>query len=165
MSLKNFKVRIDRPSWYNTELCNLERERDISYRKYRNDRVKKPEKYHEMVRVRKKFNKILSEAKQNFYKNQIEFYKNDSKNFWKMLNKILGSGNERVIERVYYHGTNILCNESDTADIINEFFAGIGGHDNTNNMDFCEITPNQGLVGEMSLSPLTVINFSRLLAI
>lgn len=71
---KNFKVRVDRPVWYNCELAALERERDILTRNYKRDKVKKPEKYTEMVVVRKRFNKLLREFKQNFFKNQIEFF-------------------------------------------------------------------------------------------
>lgn len=127
---KNFKVRKDRPIWYNSTLLNLERERDILTRNYRRDDVRKADKYKEMVSVRKKFNKALRESKQDFYKNQIEYYKNDAKNFWKMLDGILGKRSEKTIERVYYYGTNVLCDEFETVRIINEFFASIGGNIN-----------------------------------
>lgn len=118
---KHLKVRTNKPVWFNSELCYMERERDILVRNYKRKRIKDETSYQRISLKRKEFNRKLQLTKQNFFKEQIELFKGDSKSFWKLLDNLLGHKSNRVIDRVYYHGTTELCLEHQTANIINTF--------------------------------------------
>lgn len=123
---KNLKVKANKPVWYNSNLCNSERERDILVRNYKRSGIKSEDRYQQMMLKRKEFNKVLESTKHSFFKEQIELFRGDSKNFWKLLDNLLGCKSTINIDRVYHHGTQILCSEQQTANVINNFFAQIG---------------------------------------
>lgn len=125
---KNMKINIKQPIWFNSNLCNLERERDIMVRNYKRSRNKCEASYQRVLQKRKEFNRVLQSTKQNFFKEQIELFKGDSKSFWKLLDNLLGYKYTKIIDRVYHYGTQNLCSEDQTADIINSFFAQIGNN-------------------------------------
>lgn len=94
---------------------------------------------------------MLQTTKQNFFKEHIELFKGDSKNFWKLLGNLLGHKSSSNIERVYYHRTHNLCPEDQTANVINNCFVQIGKYDlyNTNavsNRVSIDPTPDSELV-------------------
>lgn len=51
--------------------------------------------------------------------------KNQAK-FWQTVKGIIGDSQGQSIREVFRHGTEILCNEEESVEIINCFFAGIG---------------------------------------
>lgn len=53
-------------------------------------------------------------------------HKNDQVKFWQTVGDILGSKNDQQIGKVFRHGTEDLCSEEESVNIINEFFANIG---------------------------------------
>lgn len=123
---KNFKVNKNRPEWYSGTLCNLARERDILNRNYRRTGGTNKELYEKLVKIRKEFNIAVKNTKKSFFSDQIEVYKKDHKNFWKLVGNLTGKKSERNIDKVYYPGTETECAIGETANIVNDFFATIG---------------------------------------
>lgn len=46
--------------------------------------------------------------------------------FWKTINDILGQDLNVRIAQVFQYNTNILCEESEAADVIKKIFASVG---------------------------------------
>lgn len=95
---KYLKVRTNKPVWYNSELCYMERERDILVRNYKRKKRKDEISYQRISQKRKEFNRKIQLTKQNFFKQQIELFKGDSKSFWKLLDNLMGHKSSRVID-------------------------------------------------------------------
>lgn len=141
---KDVKIKVKQPVWYNSKIRSRERERDILVRNYKRSKKKSEAGYQRVLQKRKEFNRILQSTKQNFFKEQIELFKGDSKSFWKLIDTLMGFKNDIIIDRVYYHGTTNLCPEEQTADVINDFFASVGsnvGHDASINSSEVNIGP------------------------
>lgn len=63
--------------------------------------------------------------------NQIEFYKREQKNFWKLLGELAGNNGDKskqVIDKVYYLGMHTICSVEETANIVNYCFATVGDY-------------------------------------
>lgn len=60
------------------------------------------------------------------YQDLLEINKDNSMKFWNTINEILGSDPTVKITNVFHYNTNILCSESETANILNDFFASVG---------------------------------------
>lgn len=73
-----------------------------------------------MSNQRKEFNKAVKEAKSKFYNEQINQSRTDPKIFRKLIEELLGKSSQKVIDRVFLPGTNILCEEEDTVNVINK---------------------------------------------
>lgn len=126
---REFKVNKNRPAWYGSTLCNLAHERDMLNRAFRRKGCRDELIYQNLVRKRKEFNRVVRETKKHFYLEQINQYQKDQKNFWKLLNELVGGkgkSGDVAIERVYLPGTDDLCEEWETAEVVNNFFASVG---------------------------------------
>lgn len=99
---KNFRVKKNRPIWYDNTLCNLARERDILLRIYCRGDSSNIDSYMKMVSKRKEFNRAVKTAKSRFYNDQINQCKGDPKNFWKLLGDLLGKDTVQTIDKVFY---------------------------------------------------------------
>lgn len=123
---REFRVRSNRQPWFNTTLCNLGNDRDILHRNYRRSGSNNKDIFAKFIEKRKEFNSEVKAAKKTFYADRISQCRGDAKNFWKLIDTLLGSKSNKTIDRVYLPGTNLLCREDETVDIVNKFFAQIG---------------------------------------
>lgn len=162
---KEFRIKKNRPIWYNSEICSLGRERDIILRNYRRSGSNNERLYLELVSKRKEFNRIVKKAKANFYNEQILHCKSDPKNFWRMIGDLLGNEQSKAIDRVFLDGTEVLCEEDNTADVINKFFAMVGtnrGASNRNINEYKQLDPAPDVVLEEFI-PITCDNLIDIL--
>lgn len=56
----------------------------------------------------------------------MDLCKSDQNKFWATVGDILGRNSNQKIGRVIEYGTDNLCNEEDSVNTINQFFAEIG---------------------------------------
>lgn len=120
------KVNISKPIWFNSTLVELARDRDILFRNYKRGGYKNKETYRKASRKRREFNRLIKTAKDDFYKEQLELNIKNQKRFWQTVNGILGSSPGQTVREVFRHGTDFLCTEEESVEVINNFFAGIG---------------------------------------
>lgn len=99
---QTFKVNKLRPVWYNSDICNHARDRDILNRNYRRTGCKNKLFYKRLVNKRKEFNRVVKETKKKFYIDQIEMYRQDQNKFWKMLGELTSTKSCQTIDRVFY---------------------------------------------------------------
>lgn len=85
---KEFKVRRNRPPWYNTTLCNLGNYREILQRNYRRTGSRNKDIYSKLVEKKKEFNKEVKWAKKSYYFDHISQCKGDAKYFWKLIGSL-----------------------------------------------------------------------------
>lgn len=52
--------------------------------------------------------------------------KGDQDKFWQTIGDVLGKKNDQKIGKVYRYGTEELCIEQESVEVINDFFATIG---------------------------------------
>lgn len=123
---KEFKVRSNRPAWFNTTLINWGYDRDILHRNYRRSGSSNKDIYNRLTEKRKEFNREVKNAKRTFNTERISQYQGDTKNFWKLIDSLIGGQSCKAIDRVYSPGTNVLCREDETANVVNRFFAQVG---------------------------------------
>lgn len=103
-------------------MCNLGNDRDILQRNYRRSGSLNKAIYGKLVEKRKEFNREVRLTKKMYYVDRITQCNGGAKNFWKLIDSLLGSKGNRAIDRVYLPDTNILCREDETADVVNEVF-------------------------------------------
>lgn len=68
---------------------------------------------------------MLKTAKEDYYREQLKLCHDNQIKFLKAVDAIIGVGKPVNIERVYHPGRNLPSDESETPDIINEFFATV----------------------------------------
>lgn len=117
---------MSKPVWFTGEMSEIARDRDILFRNYRRGKKKNDALYHRAIEKRKEFNKLVKILRDSFFKQQLATHKNDQVKFWKTVSNILGPKSSPKIGRVFEHGSDILCDEENSANKINEFFALIG---------------------------------------
>lgn len=75
------KVNVAKPVWFNSSLVELARDRDRLFRNFRRGGGKNQEIYKKASEKRKEFNKLVKNAKDDFFKEQLEAHLgNRSKN-------------------------------------------------------------------------------------
>lgn len=124
--LKWMSVISNKPSWFNSELTDIAKQRDRLFQIYRRSNCTRNNIFNEAVLKRQEFNRLSKIARENFYRDQLMFYKNDQKRFWKKVSELLGSNTSAPVENVFRHGTDILLNMEDRVEEINQFFAMVG---------------------------------------
>lgn len=120
------KVNTTKPIWYNQELYEVSKERDRLFKKFRRSKGVNEATFQLAVNKRNLFAKMVRTAKEDFYHNLLDTNKDNSQKFWKTMKDILEQDVNIKITQVYHYGTNHLCDESSTADIINNFFSSVG---------------------------------------
>lgn len=99
---KEFKVKKNRPLWYNGQLCELGRERDILLRNYRRTGSSNDDLLSELSQKRKEFNRAVKEAKRNYYNQQITQNRSDPKTFWNLLDELLGEAQSKLLPKFIF---------------------------------------------------------------
>ena len=123
---KKIKFAKNRPVWITNDLINLMKERDRCLSKYLSTRLEDDKI--EMRRMRNLVNIAVRNARAEYVRDQLETHKNDSKKFWKEINKLIpnkansASQNFNNIkdENKVVIPTDILPS------CINDFFANVG---------------------------------------
>lgn len=124
--VKQMRFNISKPEWFSSDLYELAKERDQLFRKFRQSKKRNVAMYQKAVKKRRDFSKLVKSAKETYFKEHLKLNQNNVTKYWNTISEVLGQKTGKKIDQVYLYGTNILCNEEDTANIINEFFATVG---------------------------------------
>lgn len=77
------------------------------------------------INILHKFSVSVS-AKDDYFKEQLELNVGNQAKFWQTVNDILGHNPTQCIKEMFILGTEILCSEEDSVEVINQFFAEVG---------------------------------------
>ena len=137
VSIKRLKNR-----WITSDVKRLINEKSDLFKKFRRGVITREENNTKKNQLNKQINK----AKNQFFLNAFELFKNDSKRKWKLLNGLMGKDKKKneIIEIL--DGADLL---TDTEDIVNkfaDFFSSVGR------------TLDSDLPNTSNLSPLHYIN-------
>ena len=123
---KSFKFAKNRPVWITNDLINLMKERDRSLSKYLSTRLEADKIA--MRKMRNLVNIAVKNARADYVRDQLETHKNDSKKFWKEINKIIpnktGSASQNFNN--IKDENNVLIPTNMLPSCINSFFANVG---------------------------------------
>ena len=96
------------------------------YRKY----ISKPKTHHAHIRYAKYrniYNKLKQIAKTTYYANQVNTFKNDSKQTWKLLKKLIGKNNDKSGIYLQFKHTNAVIKDPDQiSNAFCNFFTNVG---------------------------------------
>lgn len=124
--VREIKINVSKPEWFSSELYELSKERDHLFRKYRQGNRKYQISYQTAVTKRRAFSKLLKTAMETYFQEQLRLNQNNVLKYWSIISNVIGRPMSKVIDQVFLYGTDILCEELDTANIINEFFSSVG---------------------------------------
>ena len=123
---KSFKFAKNRPVWITNDLINLMKERDRCLKKYLSSRLEIDKI--EMRKMRNLVNIAVKKARAEYVRDQLEIHKNDSKKFWKEINKLIPSKSSSDSQN--FNNIKDENNEVITTNLlptcINGFFANVG---------------------------------------
>ena len=116
--------------WITYGILNSTRSRDKLYVKWKklNPLSEKyaifEDKFKKHIEI---LDKLIREAKINYYKNNFEKAKSDIKKTWNKINEILNRMNKKgELPTYFYDGDRVVSNSQDIANLFNNFFCGIG---------------------------------------
>lgn len=124
--LKWLKIVANKSAWLNSEPTELAKQRDRLFQIFRRSKRTRQDMYDKAVIKRREFNRLSKRARENFFKEQLIYYKSDQEKFWKKVYELVGSTATATVENVFKYRTNNLLNTVDSAEEMNDFFAGIG---------------------------------------
>ena len=93
---KMVKKRVVRNPWYTRELLELNKVKEMCYKKYINNKNNMLLELKYKLSKNEYFSKVKS-AKKTFYQNYLIKVKNDVKGTWKVINKVLGRGKSKQL--------------------------------------------------------------------
>lgn len=120
------KFNVSKPEWFTSELYETAKDRDRLFRKFRQGKKKNEGLYQLAVQKNRKFSKLIKLAKDLYFKEQLRINQNYISKYWSTISEVIGQSATKQIDQVFLYGTNHLCEEKDTANMINEFFATVG---------------------------------------
>lgn len=123
---KWIKVDANKPPWFTSHMSEVARSRDILFRNYLRGGKKNNTLYEKAVEKRKEFNSLIKKSRDSYFKEQLEVNKGDQVKFWQTIGDVIGKKSEAKIGKVFRHGADILCNEQESVEVINKFFATVG---------------------------------------
>ena len=139
---KTFKFAKNRPVWITNDLINLMKERDRCLSKYLSTRLEVDKT--EIRKMRNLVNITVKKARAEYVRDQLETHKNDSKKFWKEINKLFPSKANSASQNL-----NNIKDENTVViptDILpscaNDFFANVGIELDKNIPPLTQIGPN-----------------------
>ena len=122
--IKTFKVKRYKEPWITQELLELIKDKDVCMKK-----AKKTGYDRDWIRAKRLRNECVTKirkAKSDFINSELDTHKNDSKKFWKNINKIMPiPGKTQKSIQLIDQQINRMIPESDTANYINDFFVNI----------------------------------------
>ena len=123
-SVKISSKRIIREPWMTKGLLKSSLKLDRLHIKSLRGNILSKQKYKE---YRNMFNKLKRSAKQSYYHDIIENFKNDSNKLWHELNKIIGkTNNKRDLPSTFKDNGNIINEPNMIADKFCEYFTSVG---------------------------------------
>ena len=124
--------RTDKP-WFNSEIRHHIRIRDRLHRKLKSSPTVHNRNIYKIRR--NKVNNMIIHAKEQFYLNAnglLDENSNNPKAFWSLVKKVMGNCRSTVIPPLINPVTNdIVVNESDKANVLNNYFCSISSTANT----------------------------------
>jgi len=126
IKIKIPKNRVMRDPWMTKGLMISSKNATKLYRKSIG-KSKNDEKYINYRNYRNKYNQLKRTAKQTYYKDLFDRYRNDSKSAWRTINDILNRSNDkRSITRSFNVDGTTITDPKSIADEFCTFFNGIG---------------------------------------
>nr|CAI5831402.1 unnamed protein product [Callosobruchus analis] len=106
-------------------MINSVNKRNRLHSEYKNN-PNNEEKKSEYLYYKNKLDKLIKQAKHNYYHKQINENNNNAKNLWKVVNNICSKEND-VISKTIVTANNKVCDTPNSiADSFNDFFCGVG---------------------------------------
>ena len=133
--LKKFKKKCKNIIWLDLEL-----QKEIEMKNMLLLKAKKTKNSEDIKAAHKKrnyVNKLVKNAKKNYYKKNLDDNVKNSKNIWKLINELFPNKNEKS-EKIQLFDNNFnLIDENNLPNHINEFFNSVG---RTNKINFSPIS-------------------------
>lgn len=121
--VKTFKIRRNRPPWFNTDLIELSANRDNLYSRGR--RLHNNDLLNEARKLKNLIKHDLEQYKREFFLQQLTEFKHDSKKYWRTLNDLLCKENSKYIDKILDPVTLSMAGPEDAAEQLNEFYVTI----------------------------------------
>lgn len=122
--VKTFYFRDRKPAWYNDELVELSTNRDEFFR------IGKASKDESLLNLAREYrNKLktgIKNARTEYYTTQINENRANPSKFWNCIQELIPGNKSDKIGGVRRHETDDVCSPSESPDVINQFFTGIG---------------------------------------
>ena len=177
--IKKFKFSNEKPKWLNNDIILLMKERDRCLSQYAKTRLEKDKK--DMRKARNITNLAVKNARAEFIKEQLEFYKNDAKKSWKNIATVIPKNKSGVTQNFnnIHDDNNDIIGQEHLAEHVNRYFSDIGlkldehiprhlnvtqqqvYHDIDSSIDVFKCIREEDLVTE--LNRISVYNSSRIL--
>lgn len=122
--IKTFQISNHKPAWYHAELIELAANRDDLFalgKKNHDENI-----LNEARDLRNRVKAGVARSRSDYYINLIETNKANPQKFWNTVKEMLPDSNTNKISTVRLHESDDLCDPSETATIINDFFTSIG---------------------------------------
>lgn len=120
---REFKIRRDRPPWFNFEMIELCANRDHLYslgRKTKNNHL-----INEARKLKNLAKHSLTSAKKAYYLGELTKYKSDPKKFWYKLHSLLSEGGKTHIDKTFDINTDSYAEGETAADLLNQYYVTI----------------------------------------
>lgn len=121
---RTFFVHKKNPAWFSESILSSATRRDRLFKRAKSN--KDNDLLNEARSLRNTVKNLVSNARSDYYINQLELSNRDPKRFWRTVDDITGKGSSPSITAVRDHVTGGLLNELDSAQSINEYFSQIG---------------------------------------
>ena len=112
--------------WFNNTLLRCSRKKQRLYNKFLKNRTLSNETNYKNYKYN--FNRLVFEAKQNYYKKKLNKYKNDTKRTWSIINELTGrkSTERNVLPKELIINKQNFVQKNDIADQLNKYFVEVG---------------------------------------
>ena len=124
--MKKFKFSSEKPKWLNNDIILLMKERDRCLNQYTKTRLEKDKK--DMRKARNITNLAVKNARAEFIKEQLEFYKNDAKKFRKSIAAVIPNNKSGITQNFdnIHDDNNDIIGQEYLAEHVNRYFSDIG---------------------------------------
>ena len=131
--LTKIKIPDNSPIWFTREIIE-----EIYYKDYlfvEAKRLGTEDAWLAFQNKKKEVKRLLSNAKENYIKDQIDNQKHDPRKFWRNIHLISGigkSGKKSGLQKIFDHKTGTVLENQDAADYMNEYYVNAGPNLATN---------------------------------
>lgn len=125
--MKTFKIKNDRPEYFNSALSEAIKDRDESFRKARtcNFLPERKDLWQKAVKKRTEVKIQLRKAKRKFIIQKLDESKGEGKKYWKHMNSLLHRKNTVTIKEIISPG-GVKVEGVEAANLINEYYCDVG---------------------------------------
>ena len=110
--------------WITKDLIKMINKKNRLYKQYMTKRTSLNKTKYKTLN--NKVNKLLRNAKKNYFSDQLEKEKKNIKNTWKILNNVLNKDHKKPCNTEFNLNGQIINNPKETPDHLNDFFINIG---------------------------------------